>query len=113
LAAVARVALLLGTTSVVNAASSSTSAAAANQNGSNMKVEAVTSLPVSFEVENVNRSKVACASDGATYTVRGHIVGPTKEFYGGGIFHMRKVGALRFVRVTDYPILAPLIEGGP
>ncbi|TFB67377.1 alpha/beta fold hydrolase [Cryobacterium sp. Hz9] len=79
LAAVAVVALLLGATSVFNAASSPTSAAAANQNGSEMKADAVTSLPVSFEVENVNRSKVACASDGATYTVRGHIVGPTKE----------------------------------
>ena len=79
LAAVAVVALLLGTTSVFNAATPPTSAAAANQNGSSIKANAVTSLPVSFEVENVNRSKVACASDGATYTVRGHIVGPTKE----------------------------------
>lgn len=33
-------------------------------------------VPVSFEVRNVNRSKVACASDGKTYTVRGHLVGP-------------------------------------
>ncbi|TFD72767.1 hypothetical protein, partial [Cryobacterium sp. Hb1] len=78
LAAVAVVALLLSATSVFNAASSPTSAAAANQNGSDTKADAVTSLPVSFEVENVNRSKVACASDGATYTVRGHIVGPTQ-----------------------------------
>ena len=79
LAAVAVVALLLGATSIFNAASSPTSAVAANRNGSDMKADAVTSLPVSFEVENVNRSKVACATDGATYTVRGHIVGPTKE----------------------------------
>jgi len=79
LAAVAVLVLILGVTSAFNAASSSTPAAAANQKGSSLKAEAVVSLPVSFEVENVNRSKVACASDGATYTVRGHIVGPTKE----------------------------------
>ncbi len=35
-------------------------------------------IPISFEVRNVNRSKVACASDGATYTVRGHLVAPTQ-----------------------------------
>ncbi len=37
------------------------------------------SIPISFQVENVNRSKVECASDGNTYTVRGHIVGPSKD----------------------------------
>ncbi|TFD65112.1 hypothetical protein, partial [Cryobacterium sp. Hb1] len=78
LAVVAVVALFLGTTSVINAATPPTSAAAANQDGSRIKADAVTSLPVSFEVENVNRSMVACASDGKTYTVRGHIVGPTQ-----------------------------------
>ena len=78
LAVVAVVALFLGATSVLNAATPPTSAAAANQDGSRSKADAVTSLPVSFEVENVNRSKVACASDGKTYTVRGHIVGPTQ-----------------------------------
>ena len=36
-------------------------------------------VPVSFEVRNVNRSKVACASDGKTYTVRGHLVGPARK----------------------------------
>ncbi len=72
------VALFLGTTSVLNAAMPPTSAAAADQDVSRIKADAVTSLPVSFEVQNVNRSKVACASDGKTYTVRGHIVGPTQ-----------------------------------
>lgn len=37
----------------------------------------ISSLPVSFEVRNVNRSKVACHADGRTYTVRGHLVGPS------------------------------------
>lgn len=40
------------------------------------KVTRVSDIPVSFEVRNVNRSAVRCASDGKTYTIRGHIVGP-------------------------------------
>jgi len=39
-------------------------------------------LPISFTVRNVNRSKFACASDGKTYTVRGHLVGPTAQLQG-------------------------------
>lgn len=31
---------------------------------------------VSFEVQNVNRSKIPCEADGETYTVRGTITGP-------------------------------------
>jgi len=30
--------------------------------------------PVSFPVENTNNTTVACKSDGADYTIRGHIV---------------------------------------
>jgi pimeloyl-ACP methyl ester carboxylesterase len=37
----------------------------------------ITELAVSFEVLNINRSKVPCSSDGATYTVRGEIVAPS------------------------------------
>jgi len=37
---------------------------------------------VSFTVRNVNRSKFACASDGKTYTVRGHLVGPSGALSG-------------------------------
>ncbi len=37
---------------------------------------ATNSIPVSFSVRNVNRSKLACATDGRSYTVRGHLVGP-------------------------------------
>lgn len=36
----------------------------------------VTEIPISFQVQNVNRSKVPCPADGATYTVRGHLVAP-------------------------------------
>ena len=77
LAAAAVITLLLGTATAVNAASPPTSAATTRTSG--MSGDVVTSLPVSFEVQNINRSKVECASDGQNYTVRGHIVGPTKE----------------------------------
>ena len=40
------------------------------------RAAAVTSLDVSFTVRNVNRSALKCASDGKTYTIRGHLVGP-------------------------------------
>jgi pimeloyl-ACP methyl ester carboxylesterase len=34
-------------------------------------------LTLTFKVQNVNRSKVPCPSDGAAYTVRGHLVAQT------------------------------------
>lgn len=33
-------------------------------------------VPVSFTVENVNRSESQCSSDGETYTIRGHLTAP-------------------------------------
>lgn len=33
--------------------------------------------PVSFVVQNVNQTAVPCGGDGKTYTVRGHLTGPT------------------------------------
>jgi pimeloyl-ACP methyl ester carboxylesterase len=38
--------------------------------------QSVIELPVSFQVSNTNTSKVPCLSDGATYTVKGHITAP-------------------------------------
>jgi pimeloyl-ACP methyl ester carboxylesterase len=38
--------------------------------------QSVVELPVSFQVSNTNTSKVPCFSDGATYTVKGHITAP-------------------------------------
>ena len=58
-------------------ASASPAAATASNNG-HRGSQRVTQIPISFEVRNVNRSKVACASDGATYTVRGHLVAPSR-----------------------------------
>lgn len=45
--------------------------------------DAVGQWPISFRVRNVNRSKVPCASDGKTYTVRGHLVGPASAIRYG------------------------------
>jgi pimeloyl-ACP methyl ester carboxylesterase len=36
----------------------------------------VVTIPISFDVENVNRSALACSADGRTYRIRGQIVGP-------------------------------------
>lgn len=36
----------------------------------------IVDIPVSFEVDNLNRSLLACESDGQRYTIRGHITGP-------------------------------------
>jgi pimeloyl-ACP methyl ester carboxylesterase len=37
---------------------------------------ATASKAVTFSVQNLNRSKLACGTDGATYQVKGHLVGP-------------------------------------
>jgi alpha-beta hydrolase superfamily lysophospholipase len=42
----------------------------------------VVELPVSFRVANTNTSKLACPSDGRTYTVYGHITGPQSVLSG-------------------------------
>ncbi|HTF54753.1 MAG TPA: alpha/beta hydrolase [Pseudonocardia sp.] len=43
----------------------------------------VVTIPVSFQVSNVNQSRVACASDGRRYTVRGNIVAPRSVLSSG------------------------------
>lgn len=44
----------------------------------------VKSAPVSFQVSNVNRSGLSCASDGRDYVLRGRIVGPEWILAAGG-----------------------------
>jgi pimeloyl-ACP methyl ester carboxylesterase len=51
--------------------------AAANDNSDD-----IVTVPVSFQVSNVNHSKVACTSDGRRYTVRGNIVAPRSVLSG-------------------------------
>jgi len=43
----------------------------------------VTSVPVAFQVTDTNGSAVPCFSDGATYTIRGHLTGPQSAFASG------------------------------
>lgn len=43
----------------------------------------IVDIPVSFQVENVNRSKVPCQSDGRTYTIRGRLVAPASVVASG------------------------------
>jgi pimeloyl-ACP methyl ester carboxylesterase len=39
--------------------------------------------PITFQVRNVNRSGLACPSDGAAYEVSGHLIGPASEIGPG------------------------------
>lgn len=59
-----------GAESPVHARSTAPASASASADSTIVRV------PVSFQVRNVNRSKVACHSDGRTYTVRGSLVAP-------------------------------------
>jgi pimeloyl-ACP methyl ester carboxylesterase len=39
----------------------------------------VVNRPITFQVKNVNRSALACPSDGAAYEVKGHLIGRASE----------------------------------
>ena len=43
----------------------------------------VISVPVAFQVTDTNGSGMPCFSDGATYTIRGHLTGPQSAFASG------------------------------
>ncbi len=43
----------------------------------------VASVPVSFQVSNVNRSQAICPTDGAAYTITGRLVGPRAMLESG------------------------------
>lgn len=66
-----------GITAVVLSVIVLTGTAAATDNSDD-----VVTVPVSFEVSNVNHSKVACSSDGRRYTVLGNIVAPRSALSG-------------------------------
>jgi pimeloyl-ACP methyl ester carboxylesterase len=42
----------------------------------------ITVEPVTFSVQNVNRSRLACTTDGAGYQIKGHLVGPRAALVG-------------------------------
>ncbi len=60
----------------VAGASGPPSTTAPSPTAAKASAERAVAIPISFRVRNVNRSKVACAADGRTYTERGHLVGP-------------------------------------
>src|SRR5437660_11399735 len=43
----------------------------------------IVEAPVAFQVTNTDTSLLPCVSNGATYTVRGHITGPQAVFASG------------------------------
>lgn len=43
---------------------------------SQLPMPGVVEQSVTFTVQNTNRTEINCTSDGGTYQVRGHIVGP-------------------------------------
>jgi pimeloyl-ACP methyl ester carboxylesterase len=48
------------------------------------------SLPVTFTVQNVNTTQLACATDGATYQIKGHITGPQSALKASSATASRK-----------------------
>jgi len=52
----------------------------------------VSSVPISFQVRNVNNSKVPCVTDGATYTVRGHLVTPSSTSTSAVTLYLHGLG---------------------
>lgn len=67
-------------------------------------------VPVAFHVKNTNTSALPCPSDGAAYTVRGHLVGPKSAFGPHGrravtlFLHGFNVGAYMW-RLPGFPKL--------
>jgi pimeloyl-ACP methyl ester carboxylesterase len=113
LATVAALAVVLGTATAVSASTPASSASAP-------RATELTTIPVNFTVQNVNRSKVACASDGKTYTVRGHITGPagtlrSKTIDGTTLYlHGLSFGEFfwRFDQATGYDYAANQAKAG-
>jgi hypothetical protein len=68
---------LAGPAAPTAAGTTATSAAATPHTG--FAPNEVISRPVAFRVTNTNRTELPCVADGATYTVRGRIVGQRRE----------------------------------
>jgi pimeloyl-ACP methyl ester carboxylesterase len=60
------------------------------------------SLPVTFTVQNVNQTKLACATDGATYQIKGHLTGPASVVKRSGGEAARRKRSVRKRAVTLY-----------
>jgi pimeloyl-ACP methyl ester carboxylesterase len=91
-----------------------TGTAAADESGD------VVTIPVSFQVRNVNQSKVACTSDGERYTVHGNIVAersvlsadrPSLTIYSHGLAYTGE-SFFHFTQVPGYDYVTEQAEKG-
>jgi pimeloyl-ACP methyl ester carboxylesterase len=57
----------------------------------------ISALPVTFDVRNVNTSKLACATDGASYQIKGHIVGPRSALAGASARKRKRTGVTLYL----------------
>jgi pimeloyl-ACP methyl ester carboxylesterase len=78
----------------------------------------IVDVPVRFEVENVNRTRVPCSSDGKRYTVRGHLQGPRSALERGAVtlyLHGVEISDAYFRyrgRVPGYDFMTEMAEVG-
>ncbi|MGI8578150.1 MAG: alpha/beta hydrolase family protein [Nocardioidaceae bacterium] len=78
----------LGAASATAATGTATATGGSNTVAPASGATRVADVAISFRVRNVNRSKVPCASDGKTYTVRGHMVGPAAKVHSPRVDEM-------------------------
>jgi len=81
------------------------------------KAVKVTSLPVAFQVKNTNTTTApGCTSDGATYTVRGHLTAPAKGKRSGVTLYLHGLGLgewlWNFQQVKSYNFAAGMARAG-
>jgi pimeloyl-ACP methyl ester carboxylesterase len=75
----------------------------------------IVDLPVEFAVKNVNRSRVACPSDGADYPLRGHLVMPATRPQSVTLYvHGVEIDSeyLRYRAVPGYDFQREMAERG-
>jgi pimeloyl-ACP methyl ester carboxylesterase len=78
----ARTLVLATLLAFASACAGATATGAATHSGEGSKSQSppkVVRRAVTFEVMNVNRSALPCASDGASYEVKGHLIGPATK----------------------------------
>ncbi len=82
------------------------------------RAEEIREVPVEFSVVNQNRSYVPCLADGASYTIRGHLVAPASALADpdsvGLYIHGATLGEFnwRFQDVPGYDTMAELAALG-
>jgi pimeloyl-ACP methyl ester carboxylesterase len=85
------------------------------------RASAIVELPISFNVQNLNRSRVPCLSDGRAHTIRGHLVAPRATLTSSAVpravtlyLHGTTVGepTWRFTGVAGYDYAFEQAEAG-